>query len=191
MKDKKLNVKNPFDLFKKPGTQKNFVDRGSPPKCKGCGKEHRGPCVTGEVICYKCGKFGHYSRQCPQYEVKTMTVQATVVPVSTVPPMIECQTVGRVYTMDRQQSEKAPNLIKGTIYIDNMDIEVLFDSRATHFCMSDFMAVGLNLQMYDISPPMKVVTATGEECYTSVLCKDVEFKYEGRGYVLDFICLPM
>ncbi|XP_061370279.1 uncharacterized protein LOC133312996, partial [Gastrolobium bilobum] len=112
MKGKKLSVNNPLDLFKKPGTQKNLVDRGPPPKCRGCGKEHRGPCATGEVICYKCGKFGHYSRQCPQNEVSTMAVQDTVVPVSVVPPMKESRTVGRVYTMDRQQSVKAPNLVK-------------------------------------------------------------------------------
>ncbi|XP_061361272.1 uncharacterized protein LOC133305160 [Gastrolobium bilobum] len=52
MKGKKLNVNNPFDLFKKSRTQKNFVDRGPPPKCKGCGKEHRGPCATGELRRY-------------------------------------------------------------------------------------------------------------------------------------------
>ncbi|XP_061338571.1 uncharacterized protein LOC133285378 [Gastrolobium bilobum] len=57
IKGKKLNVNSPLDLFKKPGTPKTFVDRGPPPKCKGCGKEHRGPCSTGEVICYKCGRW--------------------------------------------------------------------------------------------------------------------------------------
>ncbi|XP_061367194.1 uncharacterized protein LOC133310302 [Gastrolobium bilobum] len=114
MKGKKMNVNNPFNLFKKPGTQKNFVDRGPLPKCKGCGKEHRGPCATGEVICYKCGRADHYSRQCPQNEVRTMAVQATAVPVSVVPPLMESQTVGRIYTMDCQQSEKAPNLVKGS-----------------------------------------------------------------------------
>ncbi|XP_061374060.1 uncharacterized protein LOC133316345, partial [Gastrolobium bilobum] len=46
MKGKKLNVNSPLDLFKKPGTPKTFVDKGPPPKCKGCGKEHRGPCST-------------------------------------------------------------------------------------------------------------------------------------------------
>ncbi|XP_061349795.1 uncharacterized protein LOC133295033 [Gastrolobium bilobum] len=113
MKGKKLSVNNPVDIFKKPGNAKSFVDRRPPPKCRGCRKEHRGPCATGEIIFYKCGRSGHYSRQCPQSEVRTMTIQDAVVPVLVVLPMIESQTVGRVYTMDRQQSEKAPNLVKG------------------------------------------------------------------------------
>ncbi|XP_061350261.1 uncharacterized protein LOC133295441 [Gastrolobium bilobum] len=84
MKGKKPNVNNLLDRFKKPGNQRNFVDRGPPPKCRGCGKEHRGPCATGEIIYYKCGRSGHYSNQYPQNEVRTMTGEAVVVPVSVV-----------------------------------------------------------------------------------------------------------
>ncbi|XP_061338201.1 uncharacterized protein LOC133285061 [Gastrolobium bilobum] len=82
-------------------------------------------------------------------------------------------------------------MVKDTIYIDNYDIDVLFDTRATHSCISNFMDVGLNLHMCKVSPPMKVTTTTGEKCGTFYICKDVEFKYEGRDYVIDFVCLPM
>ncbi|XP_061339376.1 uncharacterized protein LOC133286051 [Gastrolobium bilobum] len=181
-KDKNLQVKQSGNKFKKIGS----FERPLIPKCIGCGKEHRGPCATGQVICYKCGKTGHYSRDCPRRDVRVAPLQMVPTPADS-----ESQTVGRVYAITQQQAEKGPNLVKGTIYINGYDIDVLFDTGATHSCMSDFMAVGLNLPMYEMSPPMKVTTATGEKCSTSCMCKDVEFKYEGRDYIIDFICLPM
>ncbi|XP_061361195.1 uncharacterized protein LOC133305080 [Gastrolobium bilobum] len=181
-KNKYLQVKQSSNKFKKTGSS----ERPLIPKCIGCGKEHRGSCATGRVICYKCGKTGHNSRDCPQRDVRVAPLQ--MVPSPAVP---ESQTVGRVYAITQQQADKAPNLVKGTIYINGFDIDVLFDRGATHSCISDFMALGLNLPMYKMSPPIKVTTTTGEKYSTSYMCKDVEFKYKGRDYVIDSICLPM
>ncbi|GAV91706.1 zf-CCHC domain-containing protein [Cephalotus follicularis] len=34
--------------------------------CQECGKGHRGKCLYGTGVCYKCGKQGHLAKECQQ-----------------------------------------------------------------------------------------------------------------------------
>ena len=51
------------------GKQKLNHDQGVPP-CPKCGKSHKGACLLGSDVCYKCGKAGHFARDCRGKDVR-------------------------------------------------------------------------------------------------------------------------
>ncbi|XP_028800081.1 uncharacterized protein LOC114755371 [Neltuma alba] len=77
-------------------------------ECPKCGKNHSDrPCMAGQNVCYTCGKPGHFSRECPQN-----TEQARP------------YTQGRVFAIIREEAQKSPKMIQGTIMIDNSLVQV-------------------------------------------------------------------
>ncbi|XP_061354050.1 uncharacterized protein LOC133298738 [Gastrolobium bilobum] len=99
--------------------------------------------------------------------------------------------MGRVYTLDRQQSDRALNLVRGALSIGGCDVNVLFDSGATHSFLADPIAVGLKLPISVLSPPLRVTIATRAKCDASSIYRDVVFLLDDRDYLADLICLPM
>ncbi|XP_061355972.1 uncharacterized protein LOC133300443 [Gastrolobium bilobum] len=75
-------------------------------------------------------EVGHFARECYSNIGQAVNLQA-------LPPV---PTVGRVYTTNVQQTEKALNLVKGIIFISNNDLFVLFDSGATHSFVAEYVA---------------------------------------------------
>ncbi|XP_061366700.1 uncharacterized protein LOC133309865 [Gastrolobium bilobum] len=131
-------------------SEERINDRSSNPRCDKCKRFHQGPCIVAPNACFKCGKVGHYANNYYSNTGQAANLQA----LPSVP------TVGRVYTTNVQQTEKAPNLVKGIIFISNIDLSVLFDSGATHSFVEEYVAKGLGLKVSRIIPPMRITTTT-------------------------------
>ncbi|XP_061362884.1 uncharacterized protein LOC133306580 [Gastrolobium bilobum] len=193
-KGKQLQARQPFNKFKRTSTpQRGFTIPHSSPRCARCGKEHVGRCATSELLCYKCGKSGHLAKNCYTLVARAVVAQATPLQMISAPctaPPAAPPVMGRVYTLDRRQSHRDPNHVRGTISIGGCFVDVLFDSGAMHSFITDLIAVGLKLPISVLSPPLRVTTTTREKCDASSIYRDVAFQLNGRDYLADLICLP-
>ena len=154
------------------------TSQNRPTSCPQCGKNHGDrPCLWRQYTCFKCGEVGHTARHCKE-EGKPKQDNK--------PPQ-----QGRVYALSQQEAVKSPNLIQGTIYIQNSLVTALFDSGATHSCVAYDCARNLDLKFNTLPYHLIISTPTSNQAITSDVCLNCDLEFGGNHTLLDLICLPL
>jgi hypothetical protein len=142
--------------------------------CKKCNCLHWGLCRMATGTCYRCGQFGHFSKDC----VSKGATQKPLAPT-------------RVYLLVPGESEGGSKVVTGTVPILGFEASVLFDSWGTHSLLSIVFVRLSRLVVRTLEPSLAITTPVGK----TVVCKHVVCECLvsicGRVLLTNLVVLPM
>ncbi|XP_061350297.1 uncharacterized protein LOC133295474 [Gastrolobium bilobum] len=140
--------------------------------CATCGKNHPGICRRGNNLCYGCGQSGHFVSDCPQNFNRPLTQ-------------------GRVFTLDANEAQKYPNLIRGNVILNGYPLSVIFDSGASGSFMEKHPAMRIGITPAPLPYELQISTPTRGSCTASEICRGVILQFEGNIYTVNLVVLPV
>ncbi|KAD3640880.1 hypothetical protein E3N88_30103 [Mikania micrantha] len=181
-----------------PGFKRNRNDKPGSPMKKFRMEEfetctHGGECRLGTTLCYRCGKTGHFSYNCPStpkcyncgglghvskncFKPKTITTEFNKPESSKGGEKQKAKACA--FTMTKDQADKDPDVVTGTILINGTPASVLFDSGASMsfvaitFC--DKLRANVKKIEYafnietDLGKSTRVTEAIDDDCYVDI-----------------------
>ena len=186
------------------GAAQSMSSRPPMPECKTCGRKHIGGCMRQELRCFKYGKTGHFSNQCPNPNVLFNPSTVCFKCGKTGHIARECRTSGptpskqsgttpnkaptaRSFNMTVGDAIRDAYVIAGTLSLNSISAHVLFDSGATKSFISQEFARKLNLKVEPLKEPLRVEIANQEVIPIDRICPDCEMEIEGQNFKVNLI----
>nr|XP_025652087.1 uncharacterized protein LOC112748095 [Arachis hypogaea] len=156
------------------------TNRQKPPtelkECASCGKQHRGRCLAGQNVCFRCFQPGRIARECP------------AVPP---PPANAPQRQGRVFALSSEEAHQSEDRIEGKCTINGAPLTILYDTGASHSFISLSATSRISLCMTKLPYVLLVTTPAGKSVETQQVCQRVRILISDRSYLADLVCLPL
>ncbi|XP_035845155.1 uncharacterized protein LOC118491458 [Helianthus annuus] len=166
--------------------------------CKTCGKLHTGECLLGKKGCYKCGKEGHSSYQCPT-SPKTCFNCFEKGHIKSECPKLQQESrkedkkqegsraKGRMFQITSEEAKSHPNVISGIFLLNSIPVYVLFDTGATMSFISNEIIQHLSFKIERMPMPLEVEIADSKIYMLHEVCRNCKFTIEDEEFDIDLI----
>ncbi|XP_022019007.1 uncharacterized protein LOC110919036 [Helianthus annuus] len=198
----KLATTSPSKKPKQHDTRNKGGSKSSIPPCKTCGKLHTGECLLGKKGCYNCGQEGHPyykypspGRTCFNYftpgHVKAECPKLKQKGQEDEKKNENQKARGRMFQTTTEEAKVSPNVVSVIFLINQIPVNVLFDSGASKPFLSDELMWYPSFRKERMHVPLEVEVADSKSYLLCKVCKNCKITIENEDFEIDLIPMTL